>query len=134
MISSFENLASLIALLFQILPYCGVRELQQRQSRRSLSLMLSDMLICGTLSGLLTLKTHSNFLHSTRDGDSSGLNLCHLDEMAHCEMTIVDEAHNFFLSLSILMIGDPQDRLLLQHNICSPIEILMDRYVKYLYV
>ena len=122
MISSFENLASVIALLFQILPYCGVRELQQRQSRRSLSLMLSDMLICVTLSGLLTLKSHSNFLHREEPQQRgrqfcSGLNLCHLDEMAHCEMTIVDEAHNFFLSLSILMIGDPQDRLLLQHNI-----------------
>lgn len=111
----------ILAGLHRILGHCGgihTRISAERQlRRRSLSLMLSDMLICVTLSGLLTLKTHSNFLHSTRDGDSSGLNLCHLDEMAHCEMTIVDEAHNFFLSLSILMIGDPQDRLLLQHNI-----------------
>ena len=98
----------ILAGLHRILGHCGgmhTRISAERQlRRRSLSLMLSDMLICGTLSGLLTLKTHSNFLHSTRDGDSSGLNLCHLDEMAHCEMTIVDEAHNFFLSLSMLMI------------------------------
>ena len=116
----------ILAGLHRILGHCGgmhTRISAERQlRRRSLSLMLSDMLICVTLSGLLTLKSHSNFLHREEPQQRgrqfcSGLNLCHLDEMAHCEMTIVDEAHNFFLSLSILMIGDPQDRLLLQHNI-----------------
>ena len=51
----------ILAGLHRILGHCGgihTRISAERQlRRRSLSLMLSDMLICVTLSGLLTLKT-----------------------------------------------------------------------------